>query len=193
MIELTQPSELVRAVLAMQAVNSARAFLPLIRMQSDSQCGAILYGALCTYYARPFTHSDGLGRLPLEFVPDEFRSTHDKLRRYRNKVAAHSDSGLEHDGVSVNSVYFRSDGKQVIVEDRHLCPNGDFLTEVERLFDCVRSRLSDAVTRCLYTGPASRTAYPPGLYQLRVDGWQEWNFVAVPDDGLAGDEASAIS
>lgn len=177
----------------MQAVGSARAFLPLIRMQSDSQCGAILFGALCAYYARPFTDNRGLGQLSPKVVPSELKSTHEKLLLLRNKVAAHSDSDHEHNGVSVNAVYFRSDGKQVIVEDRHLCPSGDFLTEVERLLDCVRSRLSDAVTRCLNTGPASSTAHPPGLYQLRVDGGQEWKFVAVPDDGLAGDEASAIS
>jgi hypothetical protein len=170
----------------MQAVHSARAFLPLIRMQADSQCAAILFGALCAYYTRPFTRSKGLGRLPPGFVPDELMGIHEKLRLYRNKVAAHSDSDHEHEGVAVNSVFFRSNGNHVIVEDRHLCPSADFLVEVERLLDVVKSLLSDAVGRCLNSGPPSKTAYPAGLYHLRGKGEQEWNFVAVQDDGLGG-------
>lgn len=185
-LDLKSPAELVRAVLAMQAVSAARAFLPLIRMQTDSQCGAILFGALCAYYARPFTNNKGLGMLSPKVVPSESSATHEKLLLYRHKIAAHSDSDHEHEGVAINSVFFRSNGGHVIVEDRHLCPSADYLMEVETLLDAVRSRLSEAVGRCLNTGPASKTAYPAGLYQLCGKGEQDWNFVAVPDDGLDG-------
>lgn len=184
LVDLNSPADLVRAVLATQAVDAARAFLPLIQVQTDSQCGAILFGAMCTYYAKPFMSNRGLGQISPRVVPRDLRDTHEKLLLYRRKIATHSDSDHEHEGVAVNGVFFRSDGHHVIVEDRHLCPSGDFLAEVRRLLDAVRSRLSDAVERCLNCGPPSRAAYPPGLYRLTLEGEQEWSFVAVEDDHL---------
>jgi hypothetical protein len=51
------------------------------------------------------------------------------------------DSGHEHEGVAVNAVYFRSNGRSLVVENRHVCPTTDLLNEVDKLLTEVASQL----------------------------------------------------
>lgn len=186
---IDSPGGLTRAILAMQAFNSALALLPLVRMQKDTHAGAVIYGALCVYYARPFTNNGGFGMLSPKFIPADLKPIHDKLLMYRRKIAAHSDANHEYEGVSVNNVYFRSDGQGLYVEDRHLCPTNDFCNRIDMLLNNVRSVLSDAIGKCLNEGPPSYHSFPKGLYQLKGDDKLDWKFVPVPNDGLVEESA----
>jgi hypothetical protein len=187
MKDIASPDALIRAILAKQAVGWAKAFLPLVRMGAESQTRAALFGALCLYYARPFMNNSGLGQLSSKVIPESLYDTHKQLLLYRNKIAAHSDSTHEHEGVAVNGVFFRSNGHHLLVENRHLSPSPEFLDRIERLFDAVLTHLSDAVLRCLDDLPASETALPKGLYQLHCQRDMDWRFVPVSDDGLDGE------
>lgn len=183
--------DLTRAVLALQAVRWARALLPLIRAQTDSEASAMLYSALCVFYARAFKGNErahkGFGMLSSNAAPTQLKGTHDKLIRHRDKIAAHSDSDHEYDGTLVNRAYFRSDGKHLVVEDRHLSPTREFLAEVEKLLLAVETEVSDAVSKCLNLGQPSHTRYPKGLYCLDIESKQNWDFLPVQDDGLDGE------
>jgi hypothetical protein len=52
--------------------------------------------AIYTTYGRPFTKSWGFGKLPNDFIPDEFKVLHSELITQRDKLYAHVDKDMDH-------------------------------------------------------------------------------------------------
>ena len=52
-----------------------------------------IVGIICVY-ARPFTRSDPVGKLPEQVVPEEFKQLHNHIMTLRHKLFAHADASL---------------------------------------------------------------------------------------------------
>jgi hypothetical protein len=61
-------------------------------MTSESPAYYPLMAGAYTLYGRPFLKNRGIGKLPLEFVPDERRADHLHLATLRDTFYAHSDA-----------------------------------------------------------------------------------------------------
>jgi len=174
MIAITSPRDLAQHALAAVSLGYAKSFLPLVRRHPSSESGAAAYGAVCGYYARPFTNNQGFGRLSSEFVPEELKDLHQQVLRDRNRIFMHTDSDVEIDGVSVNNLEFVSDSKTLVVQNVFVCPGESFLGRVEDLIERVRSALNAAVDKCLNEGPPSQTKFPAGTYSLNLKEQSPW-------------------
>jgi hypothetical protein len=65
----------------------------------------LMVGLICLY-ARPFMTSEGMGSLPHDIVPGQFRDLHHELLRLRNKMFAHTDPAALLPGAAENSKDF---------------------------------------------------------------------------------------
>jgi len=178
MITITSPKELALHASAGVSLGYAKCFVALARRHLHQESGAAAYGAVCGYYARPFTNNRGFGRVSSEFVPQELEELHDQVLRDRHKVFMHTDSDAEIDGVLVNNLEFVSGQGGLAVQNIWVCPEASFLDKVEGLIDRVATALNAAVIKCLNEGPPSKTALPPGRYFLNLKGDDPW-FVPV--------------
>lgn len=184
---IENPIELNCAVIAQQGFGWARSLLLQVGKHQESESRAVLFGAVCVYYARAFTNNRGLGKLLIEFATDRQQELHDDLVRQRDKVAAHSDLDHTFDDSSVSGVYFRSSDGFLEVENRHMNPAPDYLVEIEKHIDAVMQQVSKLILACLNTGEPSRTRFPNGLYKLSSGEGDAWKFEPVDDDGLDGE------
>jgi len=157
----------------------AEAFVALARAHIPEEAGAAAYGAICGYYARPFTNNHGFGGLSPRFVPSDAMSVHEQVMRDRHKVFMHSEKDVEIDGTFVNTLEFVSDGKCITVHNIFVCPTAQWLDQVENLIGRVRSALNEAVLSCLNEGPASKASTPAGTYSLNLKGDHPW-FISRP-------------
>jgi len=72
-IRLESPMDLAKYALASVSMKYAKAFVPVVRQHLESEEGAIAFGALCGYYARPFMKTRGFGCISLKVVPKALR------------------------------------------------------------------------------------------------------------------------
>ena len=177
------PKNLNRAILALQAIRRAISLLSLIRLQNENNARMTLYGALCTYYSRPFLQSKGYGSLSTKFIPVELQSLHDDIIDYRNTIIAHTDSDHQYKDVSVNCAYLVSEGCGLYVTEIYKTPSNEYLSKVDRLLKEVEAKLSASVTDCLNNGPPSKMTFSKGTYRLKLDGQDNW-FEKVEDLNL---------
>ena len=62
----------------------------------------LIAGLICLY-CKPFKHNEGVGKLPIEMVPEEQLSLHNQLIVIRDKLYAHSDADKK---VVVGNLHF---------------------------------------------------------------------------------------
>jgi hypothetical protein len=87
------------------------------RLDTSSPVHHQLCTAIVVLYARPFKGSGIVGTLSEKFVPNEMRSLHHQLMKFRDEVAAHSPANAMpygSDGPPANSVWLviANDGQQ---------------------------------------------------------------------------------
>jgi hypothetical protein len=87
------------------------------RLNRSSPVHRQLCTAIVVLYARPFKSSEIVGALSEKFVPNEMRSLHHQLMKFRDQVAAHSPANAMpygSDGPPANSVWLviANDGQQ---------------------------------------------------------------------------------
>lgn len=171
---ISTPKDLAKHALAGVSLGYAKAFVALARAHLPTESGAAAYGAVCGYYARPFTNNHGFGGVSPRFVPADALSVHEQVMRDRHKVFMHSEKDVEIDGTFVNTLEFVSDGKSMTVQNIFVCPTAQWLDQVEALIDRVRCALSAAVVTCLNQGPVSKTSFPAGTYALNLHDDNQW-------------------
>lgn len=171
---ISSPRDLAKHVLARVSLGYAKAFVALARAHLPTESGAAAYGAICGYYARPFTNNHGFGALSPSFVPADALSVHEQVMRDRHKVFMHSEKDVEIDGTLVNSLEFVSDGKSMTVQNIFVCPTTQWLDQVEDLIDRVRASLNEAIIACLNQGPVGKDSLPAGTYRLNLQYDDRW-------------------
>jgi len=171
------PTQLVQCVLGKRAMQWAKEHLAAARAATDDESRMKFFAAFCAIYARPFTNNHGIGMLPLSVVPDGMHEVHHSLKAYRNQVAAHADSGRDHDGIPVNSVRVEFLRGGVVVGD--FLPHGspDLLTKAEALVDAVAGNLDKGMEPMIEKHVVAQRL-PPGEYYLAPG--DRWDLKPVP-------------
>lgn len=174
MKEIKTSKSLNRAFLALQSFKRAKALLPLVRMQTDENAKSALYGALCVYYAKPFTQSNLIGSISREEVPAKYQDTHDELILYRHKVAAHSNGAHAIQNETINCVYFIHDENGLTGEELYPYPNEKFCNNIEMLLTEMEDSASKVIKTCMVTGPPSKMKFENGRYKLSLEKDNTW-------------------
>ncbi|MDF7809653.1 hypothetical protein P4E94_19600 [Pontiellaceae bacterium B12219] len=178
MKKIQDPKMLTREALAQQAFSWALSLIPSTKKHKETEARAILFGAVCIYYARPFTSNKGFGMISPDIVPEDMKITHTRIIKNRHRIIAHSDIGEE-----INRLYIRSDGNSALVENRHKAPDDDFLLEVEKLIKIVLEKTKVRINESLNSGVSSETKLAKGLYRFSVGEPPVW-LEEIEDDGL---------
>jgi hypothetical protein len=106
----------------------------------------VVAGLICLY-GKPFKYNEGVGKLPIEMVPEEHLSLHDQLIVIRDKLYAHSDASVT---VIADNLHFSGlrcfrgpDEGGYYIERLHIAPEffGKFMAELaERMAEDVYNK-----------------------------------------------------
>jgi len=174
MDHIKTPKQLNKMILARQSIKRALGLLPLILNQNNDDAKSTIYGALCIYYARPFTESNKIGSLPKLFVSKEFHEIHCKLIKFRHNVVAHSDGDFEINDEIVNSAHIISDGENLIIEELYPYPDKNMINSINELLEYMDEKLSSLIMNCLNTNPVFQKNIPSGNYVLTLNKNSTW-------------------
>ena len=109
-IQISNPQELTlywHALIAFMQAKSVGNLMVDLKLHEQDKRSAILFGALCGYYARPFGPNNGIGRLSDDIIPAPYVGRHSELIYMRNKIFMHSDSDAAmSDNQKVNELKF---------------------------------------------------------------------------------------
>jgi len=162
--------DLSRELLSQQAFLWAQALVPLVEQQSSEESKALIFGAICIYYARPFTSNRGFGMISDDIVPCELQDVHDALITQRNKVTAHSDLSDE-----VNRIYLcLNEEKGISIEFQFKAPTQTHLEKVKLLLQAVIQATKTRVIACLDAGGYAKELTTAGDYRFMVTESQVW-------------------
>ncbi len=174
MNEIKTAKSLNKAFLALQSFKRAKALLPIVKMQTDENAKSTLYGALCVFYARPFTQGEKIGRIEPDEVPINLKDTHDELMTFRHKVAAHSDGVHEILDEAVNCVKFVNDESGFRMEEFYPCPTDHLLENIGKLIDEMLSAVCTVITDCMENGVPASFNFEQGTYKINIENNSSW-------------------
>ncbi len=176
-IPIKTPKALNRLLLAQQSVRRALALFPFIEKQKGDNAKSALYSAFCTFYARPFTNSHGVGPLLEEEVVEAAHiHTHKKVMAFRHTAAAHTDSRLTLDDEQVHCAYFECSEEGISIIHHYPYPTAILSKEIIDLVTTLDATLSESIDECLSNGPPSKMKFEKGRYKLNLENGNGWFF-----------------
>lgn len=141
-------------------------------LNDKSPLAATLYGAIVGYYARPFTSSNNLGKLPDSIVPKEYEQYHRDAIQFRNQVFLHTDGNAQAPGKSdINRLRFTrcSDNDPLLIHNIVPIPKEKTLLAFCNLLDFLIVEINTAINDYIkHQVPDMQLA--PGTYVLKLDG-----------------------
>jgi len=147
-----------------------------------------LITAIVVTYGRPFSGNRGIGKLPVDMIPDEHRTLHDKLMLLRNQVYAHTDSKTDPNlaTISINSLIFRSHDGEIEFGLQELKPEEHPVKGIMKLASALEKKTGYHMDKVL--SRVKKHRLPDGEYLLNMDpDVDEW---FVPRQTMMNESAS---